>query len=144
LKGSNVEFVANDTFLRRLESCIGCIVEITTLAMVPALRGMPLLYANSGKIKEIRFGLVFTSYPRGFILENVSDVSDILQKDTESLDPEAVRDWIAFNAGHLLAEGILDCFADIVESIKGGENITTLPAVTISAVKQPSGFLALI
>lgn len=117
LKGSNVELVANDKFLQRLESCTACIVEITTLAMVPALMGMSLLYANYGKLKGLRFGPVFTSYPRGFILENVSDVSDILQKDAESLDPEAVRDWIAFNAGPLPAEGMPDRVADVVKEL---------------------------
>jgi hypothetical protein len=117
LKGLNIELVMNDTFLQRLESCTACIVETTTLALLPALIGIPMLYANYGRLDGLRFGPVLMSYPRGYLLEDVSNVSNILIKDRECLDLEAVRSWITVNAGPLPAEEMPNRVADVVKEL---------------------------
>lgn len=120
LKGLNIEFVANEKFLQRLEGCIACMVETTTLAMVPALMGLPLLYTNYGTLKELRFGPVLTSYPRGHMLQDLDNVSLLLRKDAERLDVEAVKNWITANAGPLPAEAMPKRVADVVQTMVVG------------------------
>ncbi len=117
LDGSGIELISNEDFLPKLQECAACIVEPTTLALVPALMGMPLLYANYNELEQLRFGPVLTSYPRGYMLESVSDVSEKLRKDAEEFDPRAIHDWIALNAGPLPAEAMPDRVANIVESM---------------------------
>ncbi len=115
LDGSNVELVSKANFLVKLQECAACIVETTSLALVPALMGMPLLYANYNELKELRFGPVLMSYPRGYLLRNVADVLDILGKDAQEFDQKALNDWIALNAGPLPAEAMSHRVAEIVE-----------------------------
>lgn len=117
LRETDIELVGNDTFLQKLKGCTACIVETTTLALVPALMGMPLLFANYNELNDLRFGPVLTSYPRGYMLQDVASVSDILRKDSEHFDPQAINDWIAVNAGPLPAEKMPERVADIVASM---------------------------
>jgi hypothetical protein len=117
LDGSGIELISNQNFLSKLQECAACIVETTTLALVPALMGMPLLYANYNELEQLRFGPILTSYPRGYMLESVSDVSEKLRKDAEEFDPRAIHHWIALNAGALPAEEMPDRVANIVKSM---------------------------
>jgi hypothetical protein len=117
LNGTNIELVSNDEFLLKLEECCACITETTSVALLPALLGMPLLYARYGELSGQRFGPVLTSYPRGYMLDDLSRVTDILSKDAIDFDCDAVSDWIAFNAGPLPAEDMPRRVADIVESL---------------------------
>lgn len=114
LDGSGVEFVSNEDFLAKLQECAACIVEPTTLAVVPALMGVPLLYAHYNELDQVKFGPGLTSYPRGYILHSVSDVSDILRKDSEEFDSKVLSDWIAVNAGPLPAAAMPDRVANVV------------------------------
>ena len=117
LKGARIEIVSNDDFLAKLNQCCACIAETTSVALLPALMGMPLLYATYGELKEQRFGSVLTSYPRGYTLDDVSRVTDILGADIERFDSKAVRDWITFNAGPLPADEMPRRVTDIVEAM---------------------------
>jgi len=54
-----------------------------------------------------------TSYPRGYVLRDLSDLSDLLRKGQE-VDSKAIDDWITVNAGPLPAETMPDRVADIV------------------------------
>ncbi|MCL5966092.1 MAG: hypothetical protein M1550_02570, partial [Deltaproteobacteria bacterium] len=48
LIAAGVDICSNQDFLSRLQRCCACIVEPTSLSVVPALMGMPLLLANYG------------------------------------------------------------------------------------------------
>jgi hypothetical protein len=104
LDGSGIELVANEDFVSRLQQCCGCIAETTSVALVPAVLGLPVFCACYGDLRTQRFGPVLSSYPRGYLLEDVTNFSEILSRDAMTLDPKRVDDWIAFNCGPLPAE----------------------------------------
>ena len=104
LDGSGIELVANEDFVSRLQQCCGCIAETTSVALVPAVLGLPLFCACYGDLRTQRFGPALTSYPRAYLLQDVTQLSDILSRDAATLDPKRVDDWIAFNCGPLPAE----------------------------------------
>lgn len=114
LKGTGIELISNDDFVAKLQECCACITETTSLALVPALLGMPLLYASYGELKSQRFGPILTSYPRGYMLEDTAHVTDILCRDAEVFDSKAVNDWIQLNSGPLPADEMPDRVANVV------------------------------
>jgi hypothetical protein len=117
LRGTGVEIVANNDFVARLRNCCACITETTSLALVPALLGMPLLLAAYGELKTQRFGLALTSYPRAYLLEDIADFTAVLQQDAEEFDSKSVSDWIAANSGPLPAGEMPMRIARIMESL---------------------------
>jgi hypothetical protein len=117
LEGSGIELVSNESFLPRLKACSACIIETTSLAIVPALFGMPLLMAKYGKLNSLNFGSILTSYPRGYLLEDVSDVSNILLKDAQTPDISKVNAWIDLNVGPLPISKMPERVAGVVEEM---------------------------
>ena len=120
LDGTGIELISNENFLGKLRECAACVVESTTLALIPALMGMPLLYANYNELRQLRFGPALTSYPRGYMLRNVSDVSNILDEVHKRFDPGAINDWISLNAGPLPPDMMPYRVADVVKSMLTG------------------------
>lgn len=117
LAGTQIELIANDNFLQKLAESSACIVETTSLAILPALMGMPLLLAKYGDINSLSFGSVLTSYPRGYPLQNISDVSDILIKNTQVPDSGKLNNWIDLNVGPLPPEKMPERVAAIVDEM---------------------------
>ena len=118
LEGSGIEIVSNENFLTKLLSCSACITETTSLAIVPALMGMPLLMTKYGKLKTLDFGEMLSSYPRGYQLNDVSDVSNILIKDAQMVDIENIHAWIGLNIGPLpvkkMPERVVTIIAEMI------------------------------
>jgi hypothetical protein len=77
-------------------------VETSTLAVLPALLGMPMLLANYGRLRDQRFGEVLTSYPRASFLTEIDTLTSMLQ--TEEVDAARTMAWIHENAGPMPAE----------------------------------------
>jgi hypothetical protein len=117
LAGTGIELVTNEQFVPKLLQCCACITETTSLALLPALIGLPMLYARYGELKEQRFGIALTSYPRGYELEDLSLVTDTLRRDAESFSPKAVSEWIQFNSGPLPAQEMPRRVAALLESM---------------------------
>ncbi len=117
LHGSGIELISNDSFLSKLMACSACIVETTSLAMVPTLMGMPLLMAKYGNLKSLSFGKVLTSYPQGYFLEDVADVTDILLKNAQSSVRRKLKDWIELNVGPLPPEKMPERVVDIIQEM---------------------------
>lgn len=117
LEGSGIELISNEAFLPRLMACSACISETTSLAIVPALMGMPLLITKYGKLKSLRAGPLLTGYPRGYTLENVSDVSNILLKDSNTTNISQVNAWIDLNVGPLPIKKMPERVAKIVREM---------------------------
>jgi hypothetical protein len=117
LSGTQIELIPNENFLQKLTECSACIVETTTLAMLPAFMGMPLLLAKYGDLTSVRFGSILTSYPRAYLLKDISDVSDILLKDAQALDRGKLNDWIDLNVGPLPPEKMPERVAAIIDDM---------------------------
>lgn len=101
LAGAGIEVVENAEFIDRLRHCCASIVETTTLAMVPALRGMPIFFATFGKMKVLQFGEVLRTYPRSRALDHPDQFTALLDAERSTCDADAARAWIHENAGPL-------------------------------------------
>lgn len=117
IAGTQIELVTNENFLQMLTDCSACIVEITSLAILPTLMGMPLLLANYGDLNSLSFGSVLTSYPRGYLLQDISNVSDILLRDAQTSDSGKLKYWIDLNVGPLPPEKMPERVAAIVDEM---------------------------
>lgn len=117
LAGTQIELVTNEKFLQSLTECSACIVETTSLAMLPALMGMPLFLAKYGDLKSLSFGSVLTGYPRSYLLQDISKVSVILLKDAQTSDSGKLNDWIDLNVGPLPIEKMPERVAAIVDEM---------------------------
>jgi hypothetical protein len=122
LEGSGVVLVSNEQFVPSLKACCACITETTSLALIPALMGAPLLFAQYGELRAQRFGLALTSYPRGYRLESLADLDGMLRADAERFDQNAVAAWIEFNAGPMPAEDMPRRVGAVVESMIADAN----------------------
>lgn len=114
LAENDIEVCLNEDFVPRLKRCCACIVEQSSLALVPALMGMPLLLTSYGKLAGQRFGELITDYPRAKVLIDLTNVNAFLAEEQASFDPEAARHWIHENAGPLPAEEMPDRVAEVV------------------------------
>jgi hypothetical protein len=117
LQSRGIEIVTTEQFLPKLTQCCACITETTSAALVPALLGLPMLYARYGELREQRFGPALMSYPRGHELTDLADVTGILRSDAAQLDVNAVRDWIAFNSGPLPAKDMPRRVAELLDGM---------------------------
>jgi hypothetical protein len=124
LGSRGIEIVPTEQFLPKLMECCACITETTSAALVPALLGMPMLYARYGELREQRFGPALTSYPRGYELYDLSRIEETLRRDREKLDARAVSEWIAFNSGPLPAGDMPRRVAAVVESMIAESRVT--------------------
>jgi hypothetical protein len=124
LEGAGIELVSNQDFLSKMMNCSACIVETTTVAVIPALVGMPLLLANFGNLKSLSFGSVLTSYPRAYLLQQISDVDAVLHEDVQVFNKDKLNNWLYLNAGPMPPEKMPDRVVAIVvemisENMKG-------------------------
>ena len=126
LAGTQIQLVKNDNFLQILMKCSACIVETTSLAMLPTLMGMPLLLAQYGNLKSLSYGSVLTSYPKSYFLEDITSVGRILADDEKSLNRTQLNDWINFNVGPLPPNKMPDRVVDIINNMVVEQQTTAL------------------
>jgi hypothetical protein len=123
LVAAGFDVCANEDFLSRLQNCCACIVEQSSLALLPALIGMPLFLACYGKLTGQRFGTLLTEYPRTRALVDIKQFNSLLSSEQASIDAEKIRHWIQRNAGPMPAEEMPDRVATVVlEMINGNHD----------------------
>lgn len=115
---TQITILDNTDMVGALQECDGCIVEATTLAMVPALMGLPLLLAKFGALSDLRYGPVLTGYPRSHMLADLRRTREIMTRAKE-YDEAALRKWLDDNAGPLPVESMPDRVVDIIERMIG-------------------------
>lgn len=115
IERAGIAICANDDFVARLERCCACIVETSTLAVLPGLLGMPMLLANYGKLRGQRFGEVLASYPRARFLRDIEALGATLEAEAGELDEAAVLTWIRDNSGPMPAEDMPHRVAAVVK-----------------------------
>lgn len=117
----------NEDFVPRLKQCCACIVEQSSVAMIPALMGMPLLLTGFGKLTGQRFGEMITDYPRARVLLDAADLSAVLAAEQAGCDSKSTMRWIDENAGPLPAEEMPDRVANVVLHLASKTNGSTQP-----------------
>ena len=68
-------------------------------------------------LKSLSFGKVLTSYPQGYFLEDVTNVTDILLKNAQTSDSRKLNDWIELNVGPLPPEKMPERVVDIIKQM---------------------------
>jgi hypothetical protein len=117
LAGSGIELIDSPRFIEAIEACAAALVEPSTLAMVPALMGLPVFFARYGSVRDLIFGRTLKQYPRGRMLEDISQFGRMLEDENRAVDRPAVGEWIRSNAGPLPASDMPERVAAIVQSL---------------------------
>lgn len=103
---AKIELCPADQFLARLQCSCATITEPSTVAIIPALVGLPLFLPQYGPLAGQRYGELLTTYPRARVLEDVSEFSAILTTIQTATDRTATLRWIKDNTGPLPAAGM--------------------------------------
>jgi hypothetical protein len=107
---------SNEQFLSRLKNSTAVIVEPSSAALIPGFLGLPMLLAQYGKLEELDYGEVLTSYPRASALTCLDDLAERLTGLWAS-PHQALWDWIRKNSGPLPSAEMPNRVADVIESI---------------------------
>jgi hypothetical protein len=123
LKEHGIIIVDKTDFVEKLNQCCCVISEPSTLAIIPALMGLPIFYAKYDKLKDLNYGEVLTSYPYGTILENIDNLclilNDLCSKDLN----HDFNTWIKHNSGPLPADKMPERVASIVVNMINNRNL---------------------
>lgn len=99
LEEAGIALVLNEGFLPALRTAHAVITEPSTVAMVPAVMGLPLLLARFGALQAQGYGSVLKTYPLSRDLEDPSKLSDLLAEIAENSDRQAFDAWVEDNGG---------------------------------------------
>lgn len=103
-RNAGIEILENDKFVERLFTSCAVLLEPSTLALIPALMGIPMVLPTYGKLADLLFGEVLHTYPRAITLNNLSKLSEALKMESEKFDTTACEHWFNTNSGPLPAE----------------------------------------
>jgi hypothetical protein len=122
LANRKIKIIENDTFVEELSKSKACMMEPTTLGLVPTLMGMPVFLVNMPPLSDVIYGEVYTTYPRAIILSNVSGLSKLLEDESYNCNAEEVKKWIKDNSGPLPASDMPKRVAKVVLDLIASHN----------------------
>lgn len=122
IRAAGIATIDNWEFAARLNRCCAAIVETTTLALIPALMGMPLFLANYGLLRGLAYGEILKSYPRSQVLASVDQIGMLLSTNQLRNHRRETQDWINENSGPLPAEEMPQRVAKVVLQLGGKRN----------------------
>lgn len=115
LKANGIEVLDNDNFQRSLLHASACIIEPSTLSLIPCLLGMTVYRCRVGPLASLSYGEVFETYPRAKDLNSWDQLTTLLTSQRVTLqDGDATWNWIQENAGPLPASDMPRRVADVV------------------------------
>jgi hypothetical protein len=114
LENYGVKICDKDDFVSSLQKCSVAIVEPSTLAILPALTGMPILLASYGKLCNQHFGRLLTSYPKSIQINYLSDISESVLSPSINIDESSTKAWIEDNVGMLPASDMPNRVVNVV------------------------------
>ncbi len=103
-KDGGVEVIDNSKMIERLETCCCALTEPSTISLVPALMGLPLLLVGYDKAESLSYGEVLKSYPRANLINNLTGINEILTRTSSFNNIEDTLSWINTNSGPLPSE----------------------------------------
>lgn len=104
LKDSQFQILETHNFIDTLKNARAVITEPSSLAIIPALLGLPLLLCKFGKLSSMKFGDALTSYPRARLLTRLEDLPGIIGEEQKELDIDNVMRWAEANSGPMPAK----------------------------------------
>ncbi len=128
LAAAGIALCSREEFMPRLRQCQAAIVEPSSLSILPALLGMPLLLAQYGPLTGQPYGSVLTGYPRHRMLTDFDKAGTLLKEELARVDVPQVQAWIARNAGPLPAEAMPGRVVQIVLAMAEDPATAAVPA----------------
>ena len=117
LKTHDIAICEDKDFIEQLKSAIAVIVEPTTVAMLPALMGLPIFLGQYAKLSTLQYGALLKSYPRTRSLRHMTDISSLIEQESTDVDPVAVNQWCYANAGPMPAEQMPDRVVAVMDQM---------------------------
>jgi hypothetical protein len=114
LSNRNIKIIENDMFVDQLLKSTACMIEPSTLGLIPTLLGLPVVLVHMPPLEGLIYGEVFTSYPRAIKLMKISDLNLLLDKEKNKCNVEEVNKWIKNNSGPLPAADMPKRVAKVV------------------------------
>jgi hypothetical protein len=114
LAAEGIKLCSREEFVTSLRNCRAAIVEPSSLSIVPALMGLPLLLNQCGALTGQRYGPVLTSYPRHVLLQDLAQCLVAIEQAESEPSVAAARRWIESNAGPLPSEAMPARVADVL------------------------------
>ncbi len=98
---AGIEVVGNADMIGRMRNAYAVLTEPTSLAIVPALMGLPICLVAYDQASDLRYGQVLTSYPKSIMLTDINNIVDDITRINKEDSQNSVQEWIRFNAGPL-------------------------------------------
>lgn len=117
LTAAGIELCSRGEFVPRLRSCRAALVEPSSLSVIPALMGLPLLLNNCGALSGQLYGKVLISYPRHERLQELEQCLASIELAESQPDVAATRSWIERNAGPLPSKAMPARVADFLSQM---------------------------
>jgi hypothetical protein len=116
---AGIEIIDNKDLVSRLLHARGVIVEPSTVTMIPALLGVPVLLAQFGPLSNLTYGQVLTSYPRSRYLKNINKIEQELT-EAERIDFRSTYNWISQHSGPMppldMPKRVVAAFLDVINN----------------------------
>lgn len=122
LTNNNVKTIDNDMFIDQLLKSTACMVEPTTLGLIPTLMGLPIFLVHMPPLEGLIYGEVYTSYPRSIRLTKISDLCVLLDEEKNKCNVNEVKEWIKNNSGPLPAIDMPKRVAKVVIDLINSQN----------------------
>lgn len=117
LLDGEIVLIDNYDLIETLMNSDAVITETSSLAIIPALLGMPLFLASYGKLEDLKFGKTLTNYPRSYNLNCLPDIDILIKKDRDYVDRNSVGEWIEHNCGPLPADEMPVRVLQVIKSV---------------------------
>lgn len=103
LQSNGINCIENNDLINRLRNCKACIVEPSTITLIPCLMGLPVLKAKYDKLDKVKYGEIINKYPNSYDLVNLNILDSVLQKINSNsfTDCEKMKNWFNENSGPL-------------------------------------------
>ncbi len=122
LANKNIKTIENDIFIEQLLKSTACMIEPTTLGLIPTLIGLPVFLVHMPPLANVMYGEVYTTYPRAITLNKIAGLSKLLDEENSKCNVEEVKKWIENNSGPLPASDMPKRVAKVVLDLIASKN----------------------
>jgi hypothetical protein len=96
---NDIRILNNRDFLNFLPKCYCILTEPSTMALLPCAFWMPLLFVKFGKLSELNYGSTLLTYPKGAILNQLTDIRELVKSINKREVAEVMDMWCLVNIG---------------------------------------------
>ena len=99
LSDNNIKVVENESLISSFKKISACIVEPTSIALLPSIFGIPIFLNRVGMFSKQSYGKILLEYPLGIELNNIDDFEQNLETLHSKINENELEEWIIQNNG---------------------------------------------